>query len=119
MRAATEDSAVKGVHKAILRLCQHVCVRVSDRAPSRAHASTVIGIFSSSLSREGVEDLCKFLCRYTQNAKVHYRVFGVELVADTLARHAETGDVCDADTDVCGGLVSEQAVSVFCIYFFC
>jgi hypothetical protein len=117
IKSAREETQIKGVNKALLRLCQHVCVRVTDRAPVRAHASAVIALFSSSLAAEGMDELCKFLCRYAQNAKVHYRVFGVELVADTLGRHADAADASSGDVDASTCVITENAVRIFACCF--
>uniref|UniRef100_S4R8W0 Non-SMC condensin II complex, subunit D3 n=1 Tax=Petromyzon marinus TaxID=7757 RepID=S4R8W0_PETMA len=65
-------------------LLQHICVKVPDKADYRGHAAQAVCKLLDCMSSSAYAEFIEWLYKYSQNAKVGYRVFALDVILELL-----------------------------------
>ncbi|XP_078451127.1 condensin-2 complex subunit D3 isoform X3 [Lampetra planeri] len=65
-------------------LLQHICVKVPDKADYRGHAAQAVCKLLDCMSNSAYAEFIEWLYKYSQNAKVGYRVFALDVILELL-----------------------------------
>ncbi|KAJ8050994.1 Condensin-2 complex subunit D3 [Holothuria leucospilota] len=74
-------------------LLQHMCVKVPDKAEYRALVSSEVAIILQRLPDEVQGRFMEWLCKYSRNVKIGYRVFALEVVSAMMEPPAPDANV--------------------------
>ena len=100
--------------KYVCVLYQQLCIRIVEKAPLRAQASSVISGLVEVLIRHGgkaaIDEVISFLRRYARNSKPAFRLFGVEMASVLLIQNRLSDAEAQSAADIAIiGILEERA----------